>query len=81
MQQLKDFLAWYKYTAQPIGLLVLGVVLFYFFKLASCTVACYSFGVACNASYGANDAMAQYMSDLVGANEGVDIVAKVKSKK
>ena len=80
MQQLKDFLAWYKYTAQPIGLIVLGVVLFYFFKLASCTVACYWFGVACNASYGSNDAMAQYMSDLVGANEGMDIVTAKRKK-
>jgi hypothetical protein len=80
MQQVKDFIAWYKYTAQPIGLLVLGVVLFYFFKLASCTVACYSFGIACHASYGANDAMAQYMSDLVGANQGMDIVTAKRKK-
>jgi len=80
MHQLKEFIRWYQYTAKPIGFIVLALIIAYALKTGFYTTSCYFAKYGCESAYGAEDVLAQYMSDLVGANQGVDIVSKKRVK-
>ena len=55
-------------------LLMMGAQKFMF------TLTCSTAGYRCEYAIGAQDAMAEYMGDLLSSNPGVDLVAKPKGK-
>lgn len=81
MTSMKTFLRWYYQTAALIGipitflLLMIGAQKFLF------TLTCTTAGYRCEYALGATDAMAEYMSELVASNDGMDIVAKPRQRK
>lgn len=67
---------WYWQTAGLVGVPVLFYILSTAFQRGVFTVNCTWRGKTCEYAFGAQDAMATYMSELVEANPNVDIVAR-----
>lgn len=81
MDKIKRFYGWYTYTAFPLGLLSLGVLLALVMRTGVSTVTCMVAEVNCKYAYQANDAIADSMLELIDGNKGQDIVIKPKSKR
>lgn len=76
MEKLQNFLGWYGFTAKLIGIPVLFVVLFLGVQKFIFTSTCMIAGFRCEYSFGATDAMTEFMGELLSANKNMDIVAK-----
>ena len=81
MEKLQSAIKWYLQTAMLIGVPVLFIVLMLGTQKMLFTATCYTAGFRCEYAFGATDAMTSFMSDLVGANPNVDIVAVPKNKR
>lgn len=75
-EKLKKFLAWYFYSSTLVGvplvLLLFAIGMQKFIFTTTCTII----GYKCEYALGAQDAMANYMGDLLSNNPGKDIVVK-----
>lgn len=78
--KLKNAWKWFLQTSMLIGIPVTFYILMMGIEKSFFTVQCHFVGDNCADSIGAQDAMVEYMSDLVGANPGMDIVAKPRRK-
>lgn len=76
MEKLKTFWTWYKYSSFLVGVPILFVLIFFAFQKFIFTSTCMVVGVKCEYAFGADQALANYMGDLLAANPHVDIVAK-----
>lgn len=76
MQKIQTFWLWYKQTAMllgiPILMILLSIGLQKMFFTATCQIAAFK----CQYAIGSDQALVDYMGDLVASNPGVDIVAK-----
>ena len=79
-EKLINTFVWFKQTSTLVGMPVLfilvtmGVQKFFF------TTTCYTVGWRCEYSFGATDAMASYMGELLASNPGMDIVTKPRRR-
>lgn len=81
MTSMKTFLKWYYQTAALVGVPILFLLLAMGAQKFLFTLTCTTAGFRCEYAIGATDAMAEYMSELLAGNEGMDIVAKPTQKR
>lgn len=74
--KIKSFWLWFKQTSTLLGMPLLVILLCVGLQKLIFTFTCQTAGFKCEYSFGATDALAQYMGELVASNPGVDIVAK-----
>lgn len=81
MTNVKTFLRWYYQTAALVGIPVVFLLLMMGAQKFMFTLTCTTAGYRCEYALGAQSAMAEYMSELVAGNDGMDIVAKPRAKR
>lgn len=76
MNSLKQFWEWFLYSARLVGAPILAFLLLWGTMKITYTGTCAIGGLKCEYAIGADDSMIAYMSDMLAANPGVDVVAK-----
>jgi hypothetical protein len=76
MDRVKEIFTWYKTTSLIVGFPILAMLLFLGFQKFVFTSSCMIANYRCERAIGADEALTEYMGDLLAANPGTDIVAK-----
>jgi hypothetical protein len=72
---------WFKRTSTLIGMPIVASLLIVGAQRMFFTVTCEAAGWRCEYAFGASDAMAEYMGQLVAANPNSDLVAVPRKQK
>ena len=78
---MNSALDWFLKTSMVVGVPVLTILLVTGFKTMTFTATCYGLNYKCELAYGAGEAMAMYMGDLLASNPGTEIVATPSKRK
>lgn len=80
MERLKTFWNWYRYSSFLVGVPILFILIFMGIQKFTFTATCLTVGIKCEYAVGAEQAVVDYMGDLLASNPGVDIVTKPRRK-